>query len=413
MSVSSHIDEPFQNRSSFAMCISDMIFLNMKKLHLHRSMGSRRRAASSAADPNGAPAVFTEAVTGALASAFRAASGAAIMAAMSAATLPGCSMEDIPAGPDAAQEICGIHIDFRCGEAYETRAAAPDEEKISDLNIFLFDSDGCLVSRAFLRGLDKTGCPDGWDTEWLLGTECRIFACANFGFEMKGISTAEDIRQFRYHMAYPDEYSRGIPMSGEAAVTVSRDMRTVSVQMTRLMSRITLAIDRSSLDANVKFHVRSARICGSPRSVNAFADSRATGRTDTFSQGFIHSLSEADALNIDADAGVSRTVSLYMLENLQGDLLPDISGEEENVLDGKPDAVSEVCSYIELKIEYISEALHTGAENYLIYRFYLGEGPGNFDVRRNCCYRITVKPTGTGLAGVGWRVDKSALTGLS
>lgn len=369
--------------------------LNMKKSHPYHSIGSRRRAAFGAALQT---AVFP---------------AAAFLTMISAAALSGCSKEDIPADPDAAQAICGIHIDFRRGDGYDTRAAAPDEEKISDLNIFLFDSDGRLESRVFLRGLDKTGCPAGWDTEWLLGTECRIFACANFGFEMKGISTTEDIRQFRYHMAYPDEYSRGIPMSGEAAVTVSRDMRTVSVQMTRLMSRITLAIDRSALDANVKFHVKSARIGGSPRSVNAFADSRAAGRTDTFSQGFIHSLSEADALNIDAGAGVSRTVSLYMLENLQGDLLPDISGEEEMVLDDKPDAVSGVCSYIELKIEYISETLHTGAEEYLIYRFYLGERPGNFDVRRNCCYRITVKPAGTGLNGAGWRVDKSALTGCS
>lgn len=336
----------------------------------------------------------------------------ALLTTILSATLSGCTLEEDITEHIHASETCGIHIDFHYGADYDTRAAAPDEEKISDLNIFLFDSDGCLVSHDFLRGLDKTGYPDGWDTEWLLGTECRIFACANFGFEMKGITSAEDIERFRYHMAYPDEYSRGIPMSGKAVVTVKEDLRTVSVRMIRLMSKITLAIDRSALDANVKFHVRSARIAGAPCSVNAFADSKAAGSTDTFSQGFTHSLSEADALNIDAGGGVSRTVSLYMLENMQGNLLPDISGEEDMVLNTS-DAISDVCSYIELKIEYISETQHTGAEDCLIYRFYLGEKPGNFDVKRNCRYLITVKPTGTGLDGVGWRVDKSALIGYS
>lgn len=342
-----------------------------------------------------------------------AALAAAVLTGCISAALTGCISEDGPWCPDSAPEVCGIHIDFSPGEVFETRAAIPDEEKISDLNIFLFDSDGRLEAHTFLPGLDRTGLQGGWDAEWLMGTECRIFACANFGFEMKGIATVGDIRQFRYHMAYPDEYRRGIPMSGEIAVTVRRDSRTISVPLARLMSRITLAIDRSALAANVKFHVMSARIGGAPRSVNAFADSRAAGRTDTFSQGFTHSLSEADNLNIDAGAGLSRTVSLYMLENLQGDLLPDISSEEEMVPDGISDAISDGCSYIELKIEYISETLHTGAEEYLIYRFYLGERPGNFDVRRNCDYRITVKPTGTGLDGSGWRVDKSAIIGRS
>ena len=105
---------------------------------------------------------------------------------------------------------------------------------------------------------------------------------------------------------------------------------------------------------------------------------------------------------------MSRTACLYILENLQGDLLPDARTEKDKVLDVS-DALSSLCSYLEIKAEYLSGTYGTPPDEYLIYRFYLGESPVNFDVERNCEYGITIRPEGDGLQEDSWRIDKSRL----
>ena len=104
---------------------------------------------------------------------------------------------------------------------------------------------------------------------------------------------------------------------------------------------------------------------------------------------------------------MSDVVSVYLLENRQGDLLEGITDEREKILSDS--RYSEVCSFIELKADYHSPRWHTRAGEHLVYRFYLGESPGNFDVRRNTLYRIWVRPQGDGLQEDSWRVDKTAL----
>ncbi len=326
--------------------------------------------------------------------------------------LPGtfcaCGTEDVLAEMDGAKDKCVICLDFRCGDGFATKVQEPAENRISDISIFLFNDAGQLEEQAFLKGLNAVDGHMKWSSEWLEGTECRIYACANFGFGIKGISSVGDIEKFRYHLAYPDEYSRGIPMSGKTSAIISGKGQTVDIPLERLMSRISIRIDRSKLDKDVKFNVRSVQIKGAPRSVGVFGDSRASGSADVFGSGFIRNMADADGLNIDSGSGISREINLYMLENMQGDLLPDITGEREMVLDTS-DVLASVCSHIELKAEYISGTYYSRPEEYLVYRFYLGEKPGNFDIRRNCCYSITVQPAGSGLDGVGWRVDRSGL----
>ena len=72
------------------------------------------------------------------------------------------------------------------------------------------------------------------------------------------------------------------------------------------------------------------------------------------------------------------------------------------------DPMEEICSFIELDIEYMSEEKYSGSKG-LIYRFYLGEDRNSLDVERNCHYHITVVPEDDGLSEDSWRVDKSGL----
>lgn len=296
------------------------------------------------------------------------------------------------------------------GRMEDTRSSDPDETLISDLNVFLFDKDGNLESQRFLdKGeFQINGSKAECDIQWIKGKDCRIYVCANFGFRINGIDNADDLTEYRYYLSYPDEYSRGIPMGGYINVSGSDGKHPVEIILERLMSKISVCIDRSSLSKGIRYNIRSICIGGCPKSVKVFGRSKAMGSEDIFSTGYLKSYSDADDLNIDERSGISRSVNVYMLENMQGILLPDAQTEKDKVLDTS-DAVSQICSYIELKAEYSSDSLFSGPESYLIYRFYLGDGPKDFNVERNCHYHITVRPSGSGLKEDSWRIDKTGL----
>ena len=127
----------------------------------------------------------------------------------SAALLSGCT-DGAPLEGDAAR----LRISLGTAESFEVRSALPDEELVSDVNLFLFDGKGRLEEHIYADRL-RSG-PDGRiaiDAEWLCGTGCRIMACANFGYRMD-VGSLDELLKYRYHLAYPDEYSRGIPMTG-------------------------------------------------------------------------------------------------------------------------------------------------------------------------------------------------------
>lgn len=319
--------------------------------------------------------------------------------------LASCSKDSASHGTEEA--LLTLDIGTMC----RTRTTDPDEEKITDLNIFIFDENGRLERHTFLskNAIPSKGNKVEYRFSWLKGKKCQVYACSNFGFSIRDINSTDDLKEYRYHLSYPDEYSRGMPMCGKSEITdIDNTNNEVNVKMERLMAKISISIDRTRLDKNVRFNVRSVRIGGCPKSAAIFSPSSAEGSNDIFGTGYMKSYSDADNLNIDEKTGISREVSVYMLENKQGNLLPDAKTEKDKVLD-LSDAVSEVCSYIELKAEYKSDSLFTGPDEYLIYRFYLGDGPSNFDVARNCHYHITVVPSGSGIKEDSWRIDKSML----
>ena len=289
-------------------------------------------------------------------------------------------------GKDGQQDRREIRIRLDSGLP-TSRSLSPDETRISDLNLFAFREDAepeahlWISSREFREGGEyRLSLPKG------LGYS--LYACVNFGYEIRDVRSREDLEHHRYYMAYPDEYSRGIPMSGIAEIDGETDEATISLE--RMMAKISLCIDRRGLDKDVRFQVRSVVIGNTPRSASAFGTSRAQGAMDTFSRGFDRTGTQADGLNRERGE-TSEDVSVYMLENLQGE---------------EPD----VPSYIEIEAEYDSSTQYNAPGKYLIYRFHLGNEPGNHDVQRNFHYHFTVRPQGSGLLSEdGWKVDKSAL----
>ena len=290
-----------------------------------------------------------------------------------------------------------------------TRAQDPDEQLISDYNLLIFNAFGVLEEKVYIprRQLRLIGGKVVHQTTLLKDVPYSIYAAANLGYELP-CRTLEEVQEYRYHLAYPDEYSRGVPMAGRLEETPVGHSGTLSLPMERLMARVDLTIDRSELDADVTFKVEEVVVGGCPSSALLFRQSRAEGATQTFVTGFTKTGRQADALNRDVKPGVSGTVGLYLLENCQGDLLENVLSPEGRVFtEGR---YRDICSYIEIRASYQSAQWTSQAGSHLIYRFYLGESLNNLDVHRNTLYSVTVKPQGDGLRETSWRVDKSGLT---
>lgn len=280
------------------------------------------------------------------------------------------------------------------------RSVSPDEDKITDISLMIFDETGNAEDCIWLSK-GQMSC----STDLLVNKKYTFCACANFGHQVYA-GHIDELEEVSFYIAYPDEYKEGIPMAATEEILITEDCE-VRIGLQRLMAKISLRMDRSRLDEDVEMYVRSARIGNCPRYVRPFIDSRIEDEDDAFPMGFLlNDLQTAD-LNYNAGKGVSKEVSLYMFENMQGSTDSPVHNDSGKVFD-KYDKRNGICSFIEMEIEYLSDEKASG-EKGLIYRFYLGEDRNSFDVIRNTHYHITVTPENDGLNEDSWRVDKSGL----
>lgn len=285
---------------------------------------------------------------------------------------------------------------------FSTKALDPDEEKIHDVSILVYDSNGFLEESLWYVGKDIA---KNIRLNLLTDKEYRFLACANFGYRVSS-PDIDEILDHRFYLAYPDEYQNGIPMTADSGLIRIGTETRISLRLIRLMSKISLRLDRSALNDDVDMKVMSVKIGNCPKSVKSFGSSKADRPDECFSVGFHRDADECRPLNEIARSGISKDISVYMLENMQGKFSEsDIQEDSEKIIDAY-DPRTEVCSYIEISMDYLSEDWRSVGKG-LIYRFYLGEDRNNLDVERNCHYRITIRPENDGLSEDSWRVDKS------
>lgn len=288
---------------------------------------------------------------------------------------------------------------------FATKSVSPDEDLISDLNIFVFSSKGELEDSRYISGINAADGQYSIEMDILKNNRYSIYVCANIGYRLN-CKTREELDVYRYHLSRCDDFSLGCPMSGclrDVQINGVKEQR-VTVPLERSLARIRLRVDRSGLDNDVEYIVKSVRIFGCPKSVRLFGESRAESADDLFSSGFSKTDYDADILN----DGVPQSglLDVYMLENLQGT------------------TQNRLCSYIEMEAMYSSDRLYTLPGKNIRYRFYLGDRRQDFNVRRNCSYTVTICPKGDGVGSYGeaggnsgddgrgsidWRIDKENL----
>lgn len=278
-----------------------------------------------------------------------------------------------------------------------SRSILPDEEKISDISIFVFDENGdmhdsqtCRNRRAVLR-MTK-------------GKIYNIFAYANTDIE-PDIKGMDDMFEIRHRMKDPYDYMNGIPMSCNMTIIADKDT-SLTMYLERIMAKLSIRFDRSRISDDTEMNVTSVRIGNCPAEAYLFGSSRVEDSQDCFVEGFERN--DTEALNSREADGLSGELSLYMLENLQGKFSADGPADEHGKIFTDDDRRKETCSYIEIDMEYSSDSLFC-TDSPLRYRFYIGDSLNSLDVERNSHYHITVCPEGNGLPDHSWRVEKTGL----
>ena len=266
-----------------------------------------------------------------------------------------------------------------------TRSGDPEESLITDYNLYVYNAFGLLEKKIYVPRRDFSGDAMSVSVRLLKDAPYVVLAAANLGYELN-FGTIEEALSYRYHMAYPDEFSQGIPMAAMMDYAVAGNDAIIEVPLERLMSRVDLRVDRRALNEDVSIRITSVQVCDSASSVLLFGESRVESWGQIFTEGYQKTGPEVYNLNHDTLDGISGILPLYLLE----------SG---------PDGL--VVPYIEIKADYHSSTCHTRPGESLIYRFYITEDEG---AERNALYPIILKPSGTGLdCPDGWRLEKGAL----
>lgn len=316
---------------------------------------------------------------------------------LSALLATGCAWTDMP---EEKKVLCRIAVND--GD-YASKAMDPDEERISDVSIMIFDERGDAEECLWLQNGQTTT-----EVSLVVGKRYSFRACANFGYRTYA-DHIDELDETIYYMAYPDEYSQGMPMYAEIDNIRIGEDASVELKLQRLMAKISLRMDRRRLSEGVEMNVLGVRIGNCPKSVKVFGKNTVSSHDQCFGMGFSRDDVQTAVLNTIRQDDISGTVTLYMLENMQGNIEGSIDSDAEKVF-GEQDHRRDICSYIEMDIEYLSHEKYS--ERPLVYRFYLGDSRTNLDVERNCHYMITVCPEDDGLKGDGWRVDKSGISDL-
>ena len=287
--------------------------------------------------------------------------------------------------------LIGIDV---CYDGYQAvrSSVTSSESEIKDIQIFVVDSNGDIVSDIY------SNTTSGLKFKGKVGDKYKLYAIANNGSRITALSTESDIKAWKYSMDPGRLFPFGIPMAGtnDGQFTATSGTPSVTISLVRLVARIDLTLSCADISEHGTFQVTSLQLRGCPSSIAPFAaaplSAAAFGDGDRASSDDLARLNAGGAL------------SLYMLENLQGTLLPSNTDPWRKIPDSIGSTANQ-CSYIEVNGLYSSIG-YSGKET---YRMYPGsDNVTNFDIRRNTSYKITFCPSDDNLRLTGnWKVTPS------
>ncbi len=298
------------------------------------------------------------------------------------------------------RKVC---ISIQC-PSFRTKAEIPQEDRIKDINLIIFENG--TAETVFWDDNPDAEDEIRFETSFVKGRKYSIFAIANMGKKLI-IDNIDEVSRVSIETEEDGFGSTGIPMSAYIEDIHESGWGEISMELVRMAAKVSICMDRSRLSEDVEMTVKSVRIGNYPKYASALGPSKVNSPYDKHETGHILSPVQCSLLNISGHGGISKEVSLYMLENMHGSFPYEIEDDEEKILE-EGDPLYGLASYLEVEIYYSSKEQISYDSN-LIYRFYLGEGRHDLNIERNCHYHIRITPEDDGLSGGGWRVDKSGI----
>lgn len=260
---------------------------------------------------------------------------------------------------------------------YSRSVLPTDDRQINDISIFAY-SEGHLEDAGYFTSFSDMSM------EIFPEKVYDFYAVANMG-EVEPPVSEQDMETFAYLMDSVSDMSEGFPMCWNLEGFESSSGEPVSISLSRLVAKIMLNV-RCEVEGMT---VVSAGLRQTPISVNPFAEGGSRAAAGLVSDG--DSSSEQDVAVLNAGG----SVALYMLENMQGTLLPG----NDNPMLKVPESLENnagVCTFLEVACCF--EEGHD-KEGTVVYRMYLGEdNVSNFDVERNRVLNVSLSLTSDGFS---------------
>lgn len=228
----------------------------------------------------------------------------------------------------------------------------------------------------------------------------NIYMVANMG-EIDAPENESDMSTFMYLVSSYDDFQRvGFPMANVFNNYTKGSQTRFTVK--RFVGQYDVTVGISAADA--EYTVKDMLIYNCALDIYPFAttDIPAT-RFKTLPDGTRapgDHLSSADITK----ANNGETISLYFLENLQGELMPGNTDPKKKVPDNiDPPTLRDNCTYIEVVADIKTPA---GQYNDGKYRFYLGSNATtDFSIRRNTLYYASLDFAQNMVTEEGWRIE--------
>lgn len=307
-----------------------------------------------------------------------------------------------------AKDTISVGFTFSMAEQTEVATKAPlniDESAISNLNIYIFNELGALVSYKYAEGVTTVE-----DLVIYTGENYTVYAIANAGKSLP-CTNIEQVEALSIAISSINELVDGVGavlMSGKSSQVTLNNGSNVAISLSRCISKLSLAFNYTELNSGVAITIKRAGLFNAPNSITLFSDNKAIDGNvldgELYEQSHLGAFSSANGSGVTAGS----SLPFYLFENMQGTVASNSLTNKDKELEMSAEAKAN-SSYIELEYEYSSNE----KRGTIIYRFYIGTTHADCNIVRNTNYSCTVYFKGDGSASENsWSVDNSALVDL-
>ena len=273
--------------------------------------------------------------------------------------------------------------------------SATEMNRLTDLNIFVYHQGQLLT--------EHSGYYDDVSSLMLsfpVGKDgFNIYMLGNVG-RLDPPMAEEQIGGMRYVVGDYEEFrTRGVPVAGVFKEFYRGTLADFPLQ--RLVGQFDIRMKQSADKAS--YLIKDIRVMNCALDVYPFAEN---AKASLFARSYQYDQRCLGDMLTDEDVELLNcggVVSLYFVENLQGELLPDNTDQSAKIPSSLPDGVADCCTYIEITADVTTQMAHYTDNR---YRFYPGGNEtSDFSIRRNTLYRVELDFTQNMISEQEWRIE--------